>query len=86
MLSEDVGTVGHCMRILHAMEGCCDELTPDSATNWVFYDAFRDLKAEIHEEIELMDDMDYESCESTVNHYLNEMYDLCDSARVWLSL
>lgn len=85
MLEEDTYTTSHCMKIMSAMESCCDELTPNDAEDWVFYDAFRDLKSEIHEEIELMDEHDYESCENTVNCYLDEMYDLCDSARVWLA-
>ena len=86
MLGEGIRTAFHCMQIMSAMESCCDELTPNDAEDWVFYDAFRDLKSEIHEEIEFMDETDYESCEDMVNYYLNEMYDLCDSARVWLEI
>ena len=85
MLEEEIYTTSHCMKIMYAMESCCDELTPNNATEWPFYDAFRDLKSEIHEAIELMDEDDYESCAETVNCYLDEMYELCDSARVWLS-
>ena len=84
MIADNIETVSHCMAIMYAMESCCDELTPDEEMNWNFYDDFRDLKWEIHEEVEYMDDTDYESCEETVNHYLSELYDLCDSAGVWL--
>lgn len=83
MLNEGVETASHCMAIMHAIESCCDELTPNNAMHWVFYDNFRDLKSEIHEEIELMDESDYDECENIVNNYLNEWYDLCDNARVW---
>ena len=83
MINEDVETAKHCMQIMSELESCCDEMTPDSETEWEFYDSFRDLKSEIHEEIELMDEDDYESCEYAVNNFLREFYDLCDSAKVW---
>lgn len=74
-----------CLSVMQAIEECCDELTPDDRKEWLWYDAFRDMKTEIHEEIEYMDNDDYESCEHTANYYLNEFYDLCDVANVWLS-
>jgi hypothetical protein len=86
MLEEEIETTSQCMKIMYAMENCCDELTPNDETEWDFYDDFRDLKAEIHEEVELMDEDGYEFCESTVNYYLGELYDLCDIAGVWLAL
>ncbi len=86
MIMDDEKTTELCMKIMHTMESCCDELTPDDETNWDFYDDFRDLKWEIHEEIECMDETDYESCERTVDYYLGELYDLCDSAGVWLAM
>ena len=86
MIDQNIETTSHCMKIMYAIENCCDELTPDDEAEWVFYDDFRDLKSEIHDEVELMDEDDYESCESIVNYYLDELYDLCDGARVWLSI
>ena len=86
MIDEDVKTTRQCMRIMYEMESCCDEMTPDYEEDWEFYDDFRDLKSEIHEEVEIMDENDYETCESIVNCYLNELYDLCDSAGVWLGI
>ena len=86
MLEEGIETPSHCMKIMYAMEACCDELAPNSAVNWTFYDDFRDLKANIHDEVEFMDEDDYASCEQTVNCWLDELYDLCDSARVWLEM
>lgn len=85
MLNEDIKTTRHCMKIMYALESCCDELTTNGTEDWEFYDDFRDLKAEIHEEVELMDEDDYESCESMVDCCLAELYDLCDVARVWLA-
>lgn len=86
LLKESIRTASHCMKIMYAMENCCDELTPDSEAKWLYYDDFRDLKSEIHEEVELMDENDYGSCEDTVNYYLDELYNLCDSTGVWLEL
>ena len=84
MINEDIESSRQCIRIMHVLECCCDELTPDYEKSWDFYHSFRDLKQEIHEEVELMDENDYNTCEDIVNTYLNELYDLCDSARVWL--
>ena len=86
MIMDDEKTTELCIKIMHTMESCCDELTPDDETNWDFYDDFRDLKWEIHDEVEFMDENDYESCENTVDYYLGELYDLCDSAGVWLAM
>lgn len=72
------------LEIMYAMERCCDELTPNDAENWEFYDYFRDLKSEIHEEAELMDENDIVSCEDTIMNCLEEMYALCYNARVWI--
>ena len=84
LLEEDIETASACMQIMYAMESCCDELTPNDEEDWVFYDSFRELKSNMHDEVECMDEWDYELCESAVNYWLDELYDLCDSARVWL--
>lgn len=46
---------------------------------WLFADDFSNLCSEIDS---AMEDAD----EDTVNYYLDEFYDLCDSSRVWLGL
>lgn len=84
LINENVETTEQCIRIMSGLESCCDELTPDDNSDWIYYDDFRDLKSEIHEEIELMDEDDYEDCENTVNYCLSDFYDLCNAARVWL--
>ena len=86
MIDEEIETTEQGIKIMYAMENCCDELTSNDNTEWVFYEDFRDLKSEIHDEVESMDEHDYEACEDTVNHYLGELYDLCDTAGVWLAL
>lgn len=84
MLLKNIETAEHCMKIMYALENCCDELTPNYRKDWIFYDDFRDLKANIHDKIEYMDESNYESCERTVNGWLDDFYDLCDAAKVWL--
>lgn len=86
LINEEIETPRQCMLIMTELESCCDELTPDNRSEWIYYDEFRDLKSIIHEEIELMDEYDYESCERTLNNYLEEFYNICDEARVWLEL
>ena len=86
LINEEIETPEQCILIMSGLESCCDELTPDDRSDWIWYDEFRDLKSEIHEEIESMEEDDYESCESTVNYWLQNFYDLCDFARVWLKL
>lgn len=86
LINEKKETPRQCMLIMTELESCCDEITPDNRSEWIYYDEFRDLKSMIYEEIELMDEDDYESCEITVNDFLEDFYDLCDEARVWLGL
>lgn len=86
LINEKKETPRQCMLIMTELESCCDEITPDNRSEWIYYDEFRDFKSMIYEEIELMDEDDYESCEITVNGFLEDFYDLCDEARVWLGL
>ena len=48
---------------------------------WIFSDDFDDLRVEIDYAIE-EEDFDEES----VDYYLDEFYDLCDAAGVWLGV
>lgn len=86
MIDKDIRTPQHCLYIMAQLEACCSELTPDNRQNWDYYDNFRDMRSEIHDEIEYMDETDYETCERTVNNFLEEFYDLCDEANVFLAL
>lgn len=86
LINEDVEEVKQCMKVLHVLECCCSELTPDIKQDWEYYDDFRDLASEIHETIEELDEDDYDEAEYIVNNLLAEFYDLCDSAGVWLGL
>lgn len=85
MLDDDVKTVDRCVEIMEAIEDCCEQIM-DNETDWDFNEDFADLKAEIHDEIESISEMDYEDCKNIVNYYLGELYDLCDAARVWLAI
>lgn len=86
LIDENIETSEQCVLIMTELEKCCDELTPNDKREWVYYDEFRDLKSEIHDETEFMEEDEYEFCEQTVNDYLEEFYDLCDEAKVWLGI
>lgn len=86
LITQNINTSKQCILIMEGLENCCDELTPDNRTDWIWYDEFIDLKTAIHEEIELIDEDDYEDCEMITNSLLQEFYNLCDEARVWLVL
>lgn len=79
--------VEHYREILTALENCCDELMLKAKAQKTFYGTFRDMKEEIHN---AQDELDAaENCEEgedLVNSLLREMYDLCDSANVWLAM
>lgn len=83
LIDTDDLSLANCLHIMYALEACCDELTPDYDEEWDYYEDFRDLKSEIHTEAELLDVCD---CQYVVNNYLEEFYNLCDSASVWLTL
>lgn len=86
MIDDGVETVDRCVAIIEAIEDCCEQII-DNETDWDFYEDFADLKAEIHDEMESISEMDdYEDCQNMVNYYLGELYDLCDAARVWLAV
>lgn len=77
-------SVDICKKIMAALVTSCNELIPDPEL-WPFGESFEELRDAILEEMELMCSEDeYEECEDTVNHYLDEMYELCDVAGVWL--
>ena len=86
LITQNINTSKQCILIMKGLENCCDELTPDDRSDWIWYDEFIDLKTAIHEEIELIDEDDYEDCEMITNSLLQEFYNLCDEARVWLVL
>lgn len=86
LIEEEIETPRQCMLIMYELEHCCDVLTPNDKEDWAFYEDFRDFKTEIHEEVEYMDEDDYESCADTVDNYLSDFYDLCDYAGVWLGI
>lgn len=73
-----------CVEIMEILADCCNEIAK-GREDWEFYDDFIDMRDEINGELEYMCETDdYDDLESAVNFMLREMYDLCDSAGVWL--
>lgn len=85
LIDEGIESSEICIEIMEILADCCNEIAKGKE-NWDFYDDFIDMRDEINEELECMSEIDdYDDLESTVNFMLREMYDLCDSARVWLA-
>ena len=51
-------------------------------TKWNWHESYADLVENIEEDLQFMDD----DWESWIDYYLNEFYDLCDAAKVWLAI
>lgn len=56
--------------------------------SWDFAESFNDLSDDINNAIEdgEFDNEDEEDNYDNFNYYLNDFYDLCDIARIWLQL
>lgn len=71
--------------LLQLLSECCDELTSNKAKNWSYYEEFRNMKAEIMDEMAQTTNVNEIS--STIgDSFLQEFYDLCDCAKVWLPI
>jgi hypothetical protein len=85
MIDQDEESIDFCKRILEELIKCCEDLVQDGDEEWIYHEAFIDLKSDISEYVEtICEDDEYEWVESEINYFLNEFYDLCDNARVWL--
>ena len=61
-------------------------LNPKDREIWV--DSFDDMIRDVQDAIdyEISEDNDTEENEDIVNHYLSELYDLCDTANIFLAV
>lgn len=63
--------------IVAQLKAICDKY---ARLKWDFAENYEELKEELEElDVDEMDD-------DSLNWYLDEFYDLCDSARVWLEI
>ena len=68
---------GRTQDIIEMLIKICDKY---GKQKWLYAEAFATLSEEIQE------DVDGDADEDTVDFWLNEFYDLCDAAKVWLEL
>lgn len=79
-----------CQKVLNEIIVVCscirEILNPKDREIWVdsFDDIIRDTQDAI--DYEISEDNDTEENEDIVNHYLSELYDLCDSANIFLAV
>lgn len=86
MIDKNDETIESCKNILNMLIACCNDLMPDSNSNWEFYGDFETLREDIKDMISSLDGFDYEECENETDCFLREFYNLCNCARVWLPL
>lgn len=74
----DADSVG----IMKSLLNICRDYSEDEEYDFAY--SFETLGDEIEEE--LLDEENVKEDEDVVNYYLDEFYDLCDAARIWLPL
>lgn len=86
LLGKREKTIDMCKQILTALQACCDEISA-TILDQEWRDSFIEFSSELQDEsCETNADESYPACEEIVNELLNEMYDLCDNANVWLEV
>ena len=79
-----------CPKVLNEIIIVCscirEILNPKDREIWV--DSFDDMIRDVQDAIdyEISEDNDTEENEDIVNHYLSELYDLCDVANIFLAV
>ena len=68
--------------IMKSLLNICRDYSKDKEYDFAY--SFETLGDEIEEE--LLDEENVKEDEDVVNYYLDEFYDLCDAARIWLPL
>ena len=75
--------------MLRLVADCCDEIAENlpKVSRELFAADFVSLGMEIREDIEMIEDEDeIEENEVVADGWLNDLYDLCNNARVWLGI
>lgn len=70
------------LKIMKAIQGICEKY---AKAKWDYADDFKELGKGVRTDIEGDEDGDLVNGESA-DYWLNELYDLCDNARVWLEV
>lgn len=90
IINNSDGSYEDCQKVLNEIIIVCscirEILNPKDREIWV--DSFDDMIDSIQDAIdyEISEDNDTEENEDIVNHYLSELYDLCDTANIFLTV
>lgn len=90
LINENSSDYSDCVKILEKTVEICEYiktiLSEKDKDIWV--DSFDDMIRDIQDAIdyEISEDNDTEENEDIVNHYLSELYDLCDTANIFLAV
>ena len=89
LINESNSDYSDCVKILEKTVEICEYIKTilSEKDKDVWEDSFDDMIDSIQEgyHYEISEDNDEEENEDIVNHYLSELYDLCDVVNIWLA-
>ena len=90
LINENSSDYSDCVKILEKTVEICEYIKTilSKKDKDIWGDSFDDMIDSIQDAIdyEISEDNDTEENEDIVNHYLSELYDLCDTANIFLAV
>lgn len=90
LINENSSDYSDCVKILEKTIEICEYIKTilSEKDREIWEDSFDDMIDSIQDAIdyEISEDNDTEENEDIVNHYLSELYDLCDAANIFLAV
>ena len=90
LINESNSDYSDCVKILEKAVEICEYIKTilSKKDKDIWEDSFDDMIDNIQDAIdyEISEDNDTEENEDIVNHYLSELYDLCDTANIFLAI
>ena len=90
LINENSSDYSDCVKILEKTVEICEYIKTilSKKDKDIWEDSFDDMIDSIQDAIdyEISEDNDTEENEDIVNHYLSELYDLCDTANIFLAV
>ena len=90
LINESNSDYSDCVKILEKAVEICEYIKTilSEKDKDIWEDSFDDMIDSIQDTIdyEISEDNDTEENEDIINHYLSELYDLCDTANIFLAV
>ena len=90
LINESNSDYSDCVKILEKTVEICEYIKTilSEKDKDIWEDSFDDMIRDVQDAIdyEISEDNDTEENEDIVNHYLSELYDLCDTANIFLAV